>query len=237
MTHLIKSTTDYNKFRKLNGNRPVRPNHVKRIVESMQKQLLPTFIEVNEHYEIIDGQHRIEALKELELPVNYIVNVGAGLQEAQRHNEIKQKWSYLDILESHCAAENDNYIFIKYLMNQYNLTLLNVLCACEKGNHGQRKQYDFIKGTLQIPNKKEVEELVRKALKINALTNIMRKTMWTACLKCLQNVDFDVDVFIQKLTYLKDQFTPQVTVKQQIAQIEEIYNYKNRNKVNLRITK
>ena len=81
MTHLIKSTTDYNKFRKLNGNRPVRPNHVKRIVESMQKQLLPTFIEVNEHYEIIDGQHRIEALKELELPVGFkgIPQVSASL--------------------------------------------------------------------------------------------------------------------------------------------------------------
>jgi len=237
MTHLIKSTMDYNKFRKLNGNRPVRPNHVKRIVESMQKQMLPTFIEVNEHYEIIDGQHRIEALKKLELPVNYIVNVGAGLQEAQRHNEIKQKWSYLDILESHCAAENENYIFIRYLMNQYHLALLNVLCACEKGNHGQHKQYMFQEGTLEITNKKEVEELVRKALKINAVTSIMRKTMWTACLKCLQNADFDVNVFIQKLAYLKDQFTPQVTVKQQIAQIEEIYNYRNRNKVNLRITK
>jgi len=199
--------------------------------------VLPTFIEVNEHFEVIDGQHRLEALKLLGLPVNYIVNVGAGLQEAQRSNEIKLKWSHADRLESYCERQNENYIFIKYLINKYNLPLFNVLTACSLGSHGQSKQYKFQDGTYEITNKKEVEELVRKALAINALTNIMRKTMWTACLKCLQNADFDVNVFIQKLAYLKDQFTPQVTVKQQIAQIEEIYNYRNRNKVNLRITK
>ena len=233
----IKSTTNYSLFQPLKGNRNVNRGHVMRIKESMKKQMLPTFIEVNERYEVIDGQHRLEALKELELPVYYIVNEGSGLREAQRHNEIKKKWGYADILESHCAAENENYLFLQYLMNKYDLTMNNALIACQRGNHGQSIQYKFQQGELEIKNKKEIEDLIRQALRVNAVVNIMRKTAWSAILQCVDSQYFDVDVFIRKLTYLKDQFSPQVTKKQQIAQIEEIYNYKNRNKVNLRITK
>lgn len=237
MNTSIKSTNNYSLFQPLKGNRDINRGHVVRIKESMKKQMLPTFIEVNERYEVIDGQHRLEALKELGLPVYYIVNEGSGLREAQRHNEIKKKWGYADILASHCAAENDNYLFIRYIMNKYNLTLFNALIACQRGNDGQRIQYKFLQGELEITNKKEIEDLIRKALRINAFVNIMRKTAWSAILQCVDSQYFDVDVFIRKLTYLKDQFSPQVTKKQQIAQIEEIYNYKSRNKVNLRITK
>ena len=237
MNTSIKSTNNYSLFQPLKGNRDINRGHVVRIKESMEKQMLPTFIEVNERYEVIDGQHRLEALKELGLPVYYIVNEGSGLREAQRHNEIKKKWGYADILASHCAAENDNYLFIRYIMNKYNLTLVNTLIACQRGNDGQRIQYKFLQGELEITNKKEIEDLIRKALRINAFVNIMRKTAWSAILQCVDSQYFDVDVFIRKLSYLKDQFSPQVTKKQQIAQIEEIYNYKSRNKVNLRITK
>ena len=237
MNTSIKSTTNYSLFKPLKGNRNVNRGHVMRIKESMKKQMLPTFIEVNERYEVIDGQHRLEALKELGLPVYYIVNEGSGLREAQRHNEIKRKWGYADILASHCAAENENYLFIQYLMNKYDLTINNALIACQRGNDGQSIQYKFQQGELEIKNKKEIEDLIRKALRINALVNVVRRTVWSAILQCVDNEDFDVDVFMQKLTYLKNQFSPQVTKKQQIAQIEEIYNYRNRNKVNLRITK
>jgi hypothetical protein len=231
----IFSTNNYKLFKKLNGNRLVNTTHVKRIAESMKQQLLPTFIEVNEKFEVIDGQHRLEAFQQLSLPVHYIIHNGAGLSEAQRHNQIKQKWSYADILESHIASGNESYMFIKYLINKYSLTLTHILQACEKGNHGIAKQYMFVQGTLVINNKQEIEALVCKALTINSVVNIMRKTMWVACLKSIEVPEFDVNMFIRKLTYLKSQFTPQVTVSQQIEQIEEIYNYRNRQPINLRI--
>ena len=231
----IFSTNNYKLFKKLAGNRLVDPKHVNRIAASMKEQMLPTFIEVNEKYEIIDGQNRLEALRQLNLPVHYFINVGAGLKEAQRHNQIKKKWGYNDILESYIASGNESYLFVQYLMNKYNLSLGNVLVACDKGNHGQHAMYKFVHGNLEVANKKEIEDLVVKTLRIDSIVKINRKVMWSACLKCVMCSEFDVDTFIQKLHYLKDQFTPQVTVKQQLAQIEEIYNYRNRNKINLRI--
>jgi hypothetical protein len=232
----IFSTKNYSLFKKLNGNRLVDPKHVSRIVESMKEQMLPTFIEVNEKYEVIDGQNRLEALRQLNLPVHYIKHNGAGLKEAQRHNQIKKKWGYNDILQSHIANGNESYLFVQYLMNKYNLSLGNVLVACDKGNHGQHAMYKFVHGTLQVNNKKEIEDLVEKTLRIDSIVKINRKVMWSACLKCVTCNEFDVDTFIQKLHYLKDHFTPQVKVSQQIEQIEEIYNYRNRNKINLRIS-
>lgn len=232
----IFSTNNYKLFKKLNGNRLVDQKHVSRIVASMKEQMLPTFIEVNEKYEVIDGQHRIEALRQLNEPVHYFITIGAGLAESQLHNQIKKKWGYEDILQSYIANGNESYLFVQYLMNKYNLSLGNVLVACDKGNHGQHAMYKFVHGTLQVNNKKEIEDLVEKTLRIDSIVKINRKVMWSACLKCVTCNEFDVDTFIQKLHYLKDHFTPQVKVSQQIEQIEEIYNYRNRNKINLRIS-
>ena len=228
-------TNNYNLFKKLPGNRPVDSKHVNRIAESMKKQMLPTYIEVNDKYEVIDGQHRLEALKKLGIQVYYIINAGAGLPEAQRHNVIKKTWGHMDVLYSYMEGNNSSYHFLSYLMNKYNLSLQNVLVACDKGNHGQHTIHEFKTGTFVVSNKKEVEDLIVKTLKIHDVVKINRTLMWIACVKCVASSEFNLTVFLQKLAYLKNQFTPQVSVKQQIAQIEEIYNYKNRNKINLRI--
>ena len=44
----------------------------------MQSNYLFTVIIVNENYEIIDGQHRFEVIKELNLPLRYIICEGYG---------------------------------------------------------------------------------------------------------------------------------------------------------------
>jgi ParB-like chromosome segregation protein Spo0J len=60
----VMETMDYNLFSKFNGNRDVKILHVNRIAKSMTEQFLIKPIDVNEKYEVIDGQHRLEACKE-----------------------------------------------------------------------------------------------------------------------------------------------------------------------------
>ena len=56
-------------FKKIKGNRIVNKSNLNAIITSMEQQQLVSPIMINEKFEIIDGQHRFEACKELGLPV------------------------------------------------------------------------------------------------------------------------------------------------------------------------
>lgn len=64
----VEETTDYGMFNFMKGNRSVNPFNLKRITESMRERCLFSPILVNDNMEIIDGQHRFLAQKDLGLP-------------------------------------------------------------------------------------------------------------------------------------------------------------------------
>ena len=75
----VHKTTDYFLFKPIDGNRNKNLLHINRLKKSISENYLFTVIIVNENYEIIDGQHRFECIKELELPLYYITCKGYGL--------------------------------------------------------------------------------------------------------------------------------------------------------------
>ena len=77
----VNQTTDYSKFKTLKGNRSVNKLHVKRLQKSFKQSYLLSPIIVNQNYEIIDGQHRFNAAKAENLPVNFILCNDYGLNE------------------------------------------------------------------------------------------------------------------------------------------------------------
>lgn len=82
----VLRTNDYEKFNHLSGNRIINELNLAKIKKSMEENFLISPILVNEHLEIIDGQHRLQAVKELGFPVYYFVNKGYGLKEVQALN-------------------------------------------------------------------------------------------------------------------------------------------------------
>ena len=64
----VHSTNEHSVFKIQIGNRPVNNNHVARLIISMKKSYLMSPLIVNEKMEVIDGQHRLSAQKELKLP-------------------------------------------------------------------------------------------------------------------------------------------------------------------------
>ena len=69
----VHTTTDYNRFITVGGNRNKNQLHLMRLRKSIEKKYLFTVILVNESYEIIDGQHRFEIIRELNLPLHYVI--------------------------------------------------------------------------------------------------------------------------------------------------------------------
>ncbi len=66
-------TTDYSKFKKTRGNRPVDPSHVAHLKKLIEEKDLYDPIRVNRNMEVVDGQHTLEARKQLDLKVPYII--------------------------------------------------------------------------------------------------------------------------------------------------------------------
>lgn len=125
----IYVTSDYEKFKKLEGNRDVKGT--KKIIASINKVgyvLSP--ILVNENFEVVDGQNRLEALKKLELEVPYIIQEGIGLEECRNLNIGQSNWNTKQFIESYAESGNDSYVRLLDLVNDFakQLSIEGVLC-------------------------------------------------------------------------------------------------------------
>jgi hypothetical protein len=90
----------------------VRPAHVKKLKLAIQQD--PETIKynpilVNEKLEVIDGQHRLEAIKQLGLDVYYVKVDGLKLNDVQLLNSVSKNWQPLDYAKAFATLGNVNY--------------------------------------------------------------------------------------------------------------------------------
>ena len=82
MFDIVLRTSDYSVFNIMTGNRDVPEIRVRKIKDSIQKNgYIFNPIICNEKMEVVDGQGRLEALKRLGLPVEYIVHPGLTVSD------------------------------------------------------------------------------------------------------------------------------------------------------------
>lgn len=108
----IHKTTDYDQFTLLGANRDIDMKHVKRLKHLMTENgnLTGDFpILVNAQMEVIDGQHRLTALKQLEWPVFYQIRENMNLEQVRAINLGHKNWSWLDFANSYAKLGNQNY--------------------------------------------------------------------------------------------------------------------------------
>lgn len=115
-------TSDYSQFKRLEGNRD--PRSSKAIIESIKAiGYIDNPILVNEKMEVIDGQNRLEALKQLEMPVYYHIVEGIGADEAVRLNIGRSNWKTLDYVKSYAERGNESY---QKLLNFHELSKVDI---------------------------------------------------------------------------------------------------------------
>lgn len=116
----IYETTNYELFHRLEGNRDVinsRKSKIKTSIEEVGYVLNP--IIVNSDMEIIDGQGRFEALKELGMPIYYIVDQNAGVRECLAMNMNQTNWRTTDYALMYAETGNQNYARFMALSKRY----------------------------------------------------------------------------------------------------------------------
>ena len=230
----VQTTNDYSLFTSLNGNRNLNKLHVKRLKESMQKKYLFTVIVINEKYEIIDGQHRFNACKELELPIRYIIVNGYGLKEVQMLNANSKNWTADDYVTGYCDLGYEDYLTYRHFRKKYGFGHGESQYLLS-GEYKKGKAAAFYAGDFKVNQFNKACEYAENITSLKELYDgFKRRTFIYAMITLLGKNNFDIDYFKDKLKRQPNSLYDCVNSSQYIMLIEEIYNYRNRNKVNLR---
>jgi hypothetical protein len=113
-------STNYDKFKFIPGNRPIDKKHVSEIIDRISRiGWYCDPIIVNDNNEIIDGQHRFEALRSLGLPIEYAIEGDISLEEARELNSSSKSWKTQNYIDSYAADGNVNYSNFVLLQKKY----------------------------------------------------------------------------------------------------------------------
>ena len=102
-------TRDYSIFKRARGNRPVDKAHVAQLKKLIADKDIGDPVKVNRGLEVIDGQHTLQARRELGLPVPYII--------------IKYDFTYISILK----AMTFEQIFYVIIFAAFGISISQVL--------------------------------------------------------------------------------------------------------------
>ena len=230
----VHTTKDYFLFKSIDGNRNKNLLHINRLKKSMYENYLFTVIIVNENYEIIDGQHRFDVVKELNLPLHYIICKGYGLNEVHVLNQNSKTWNADDYLTGYCNLGHSDYIKYKEFKETYGIGHIECMTLLT-GMHTKSQVDDFYGGTFKIKNYNEACKTIEKILIISQYYDgAKRRSFIYAMLQLFKNKNFNFAEFIQKLKCQTTKLVDCSNTSQYIALIEEIYNYRRREKINLR---
>ena len=116
-TMKVYSTTNYGRFKFIKGNREISKGRIRKLSESIREVgriIIPVI--VNEDMEVIDGQGRVMAAKELGVPVPYIIVKGTGIEECIESNRTQTGWALMNYINSYADRGNVSYQRLRTLI-------------------------------------------------------------------------------------------------------------------------
>ena len=236
------------KFHEVNrkcGETPESKNRIKEIANSMKVDgLLPHAIVITNKGYIVDGQHRVKAAEDAGKGIYYIIdesvsNTSKGIfNAAKKYNRTAKVWSKEDYINGLSTMGNEHYITLENFRKEYPMfSLTEALMFLANSGTKYPKKIDFADGKFKVNNLELAREMANNLLKPKEYfpkgynqSNFVR-TMITIMDK---KKEFDFKRFYHKVQ-LRPGMIFRCGNKEQYAEmIENLYNYKTGDKVNLR---
>jgi len=237
---MIHTTKEYEKFIFRKDNRAkicyLHVENLKKLIK--QKNLLDKRpIIVNKDMEVLDGQHRLLAAKELEVEVHYTVLEENDILDLIALNTSKN-WKNIDYLNFFCFHKYQEYIKLKEFIEKNNLTLkIGINLAMGISKHGLK---DFKSGNFVFGNSlvgldiyKCNETVNRIKLLKGSFQWLTSTRFWNPLLRLIKHPEFDFDKWIKNIELFVDRITQKATETGYLVMFEDIYNYRNTNKIKL----
>lgn len=117
VAYQVYRTYDYDKFKYVDGNRDIKSTaKVKKSIKEHGYYRQP--ILVNEFLEIIEGQHRFLACKELGLPIEYVIQSGLRAKDCAPLNTGRTNWRTKNYVHLHSVSTVD-YMYFETMIEQF----------------------------------------------------------------------------------------------------------------------
>lgn len=225
----ILMTENYSLFKSINGNRNVNKSHVKKLKESIQidpKTIFLAPILVNEKYEIIDGQHRVEAIRELGLPIYYIQHKGLDLDTVQKLNSTAKQWQPIDYAKAYAISGKKFAINYQHYVDAKD---------SEFGiNHDSLLRYlaldqpitsiSFKQGALVVPDFKKSMKLLKMLKDLSIYRRYKIRNFALAFLKLAQEKGYDHKRMVSQFKQHLDLFEDRASEVGYFLELNRIYN-------------
>ncbi len=242
-TPLIEKTKDYHIFKALNFNREKSKRHVQKLKQIILKENLLHIhpIVVNHEMEIIDGQHRLQAAKELDLDVFYIKgNVSYG--HVLTSNLAQNKASLQDVVKFY--AEKDampSYIALNGLIKDLDISPKAIIALIF--GVASNSIIEFIKsGKFDLPSNQPLMEKIVSSFKefkefakqkrITPMSMFSSSNFTISYRNLILLSDFNGSIWLSKLEQRWFELKPQLNSKEWTKQLIGIYNWKNHYPLN-----
>lgn len=223
---MIKETENYEQFKKLKANRDIDKSNLKGIVESISKHGQLTPIIVDNDMRVIDGQHRLEALKILKKPVKYEVKDGFSIEQVREINSNSKKWSVMDYVKSYEDEGSIDYQLFHLLVDRFSyqskvigaaLGIYEKLGENIKSGKLSFSTKDYEDATQLLTKLEKVEEVFDESVEITsnlrcALLGIFRYNL------------YDFDKFINRMRINSSCINRKAKVIDYVREIQDAYN-------------
>lgn len=229
----IQKTEGYNLFKRISGNRTINKAQVSKLFNSLGENpdiaaAIP--IIVNEQMQIIDGQHRYEALKKLGLPIHYVVIDGLSLKDVQIVNSATKTWTPLDYAKSFSELGVEDYdIYLRFRKKyhlSHNILVSYLSSGADDMRGGGNTVQTFRKGKFKVNDIKTAERLCQQLTEVQQYYNRGDSRGFALAFKiAAMNPKYEHQRMLSKVAEHPEFLKDSPYAEDYMRQLEKIYNW------------
>lgn len=236
---MILKTNDYSIFRKHSCNRDLNQENLNKIRNSINFKNMLSYrpIIVNKLMEVIDGQHRLEIAKQLNLEIYYIIQEESENIDIVLLNNNQRGWGSHDYLNFYCRQGNEEYLKLRQFIEKNNIKdVANALIII--GQYGSNYSSIFKAGRLKLPQ--SMSDFQNKWICIKSMQDRLDAIMvgnnryfykgarFIRALIIISSMEgFDFNHFLKRFEWRLDALHSCDKVQNYVEMFKGIYNYRN----------
>lgn len=231
MATKIKKTKNYNLFNFNNLNRKIDERHLSQLKEAIVKNNLLHLrpIQINSKLQILDGQHRLRAAKDLGVYIYYTVEREMTEEEMILLNQHNKNWVAPDFLEYYAKKGIEDYVICKAFQEKWNFDLGSCIALLTQES---RSYHAFRKGLFKIKDLERANYLAERVYSFKPYySGFRRRNFIFAIVRISNEKKYSHKRMIQKLAKQQHKLVDCTTKLKYIQLLESIYNFRSKDKL------
>jgi len=215
----VYKTYDYMKFDSTDYNRDITDGHVAKLKASFAERDLGVAspVKTNEHNQVIDGGHTLEARKQGNFPLYHMIIPGTSAeQDIARLNMTRKDWNYEDWIKHYITRHQHsedkqrfvNYILFNSFRARHKFPMIVQLSLFTISNNDKAIYRTLKAGTLAYPNSDESETRATWLGYAAEISKDKTREFANAMLFVYNDLNVDNNHFLSYLEAKKESITP-----------------------------